>query len=428
MAHISGLGSRAAAALIAAGGLLQAQHATAQAPCDAPCQAAALGWRVIDPGPPLWIESGKTSTRIEVAVAEPGNPPGITGADIAGWLKSQLTGPLGAFGALGACQGRLAAGADKVTVLQCSVPAGRDGPRHAALLAVATAAGTQVIGAVAPLTVNLNPLHSSALLRLAHAEREALTPAGTVRAAIATLTGAAYYASTDAGASGPPIEGVYHVWNGPLNDKDTQSGADFVLFKNGEVWRNPGAGPRDIDPIKFKEARWVDSGSWRRQDGGFALTFNGQDAMLMPEGKFRRYEPATQASQQQLDGLWQWGPGQALWLHADGRFEVRGQSSALTLTRVAERIPSSVHGAAPQPAAPAAAVSRGRYRIEGYTLDLSYDDGRQGSALFYWAGDLNHDRYALCIINGAQWLGERARSRPLKALNDAPSPPAAHGP
>lgn len=408
MHHINGPGSRPAAAgcVLAAAALLQASLSPAQPQCDALCQVNTLGWRVIDPGPPLWLESGKGSPRIELAVAEMGTP----GATPVYWAKSQLAGPLGAFGALGACKGSFPAAPEKVSVLECSVPPGRDGPRHGALLAVATAAGLQVIGAVAPLGVNLNPLSSSALIRLAGEEREALTPAGAVRAAIATLSGAAYYAAPGAGAGGPAVEGVYHYWhywNGPAATGGAAAamisdrGADVVLFRNGEAWRNPGAGPGDIDPIKFQEARWLDLGHWQRQDGGIAITFHGQDTMLIPEGpegKFQRYEPAAR---QRVEGLWQWSPadssGAALRLHADGRFELQGSSPALELT-----------GGAGRDTVPNRSIVRGRYRIDGYTLDLTYDDGRQASALFYWAGDLNHDRYGLCIINGTQWLGGRA--------------------
>jgi hypothetical protein len=46
----------------------------------------------------------------------------------------------------------------------------------------------------------------------------------------------------------------------------------------------------------------------------------------------------------------------------------------------------------------------GRYRIDGYTLKLTYDDGRSDSALFYWAGGKD-DRYRMLFINGVKFLG-----------------------
>jgi len=393
--------AKAAGCVLAATSLVHSPRLPAQAHCDALCQVNTLGWHVIDPGPPLWFESSAGSPRIEVAVAEAGSPRG----DPVSWAKRQLAGPIGAFGALGVCRGSFPAGTQKASTLECDVPPGRDGPRHGALFAVATAGGLQVIAAVAPVSVNFNALNSSALMRLAHLERDALTRSGAVRTALATLMGAAYYAAPDAGLGGPAVEGVYHFW--------IDRGADFVLFKNGEVWRNPGAGLRDIDPVKFKEARWLDAGSWRRQGGGFAITLNGQDAMLMPNGKFQRFEPSPGGSQR-LDGSWQWSRSPtsvtesvvtegAIRLHADGRFEQTGTTSVLNLTRANSPTSTSAAGASKPP------VVRGHYRIDGYTLDLTYDDGRKGSALFYWAGELHNDRYGMCIINGAQWLGDRVR-------------------
>jgi len=254
--------------------------------------------------------------------------------------------------------------------------------------------------------VRSNQINYGALIPLASEGRGPGTLARAARAAIAMFTGAAYYISADSGVAGPAIEAVYHFWNWQttVNSGMVDQGADFVLFKNGEVWRNPGAGPRDIDPVRFKEARWQDWGSWRTQLGRIVITLNGQAATMLPADKFVRYAPATA---QRVEGRWKWnssysspasfgGSERLISLHANGRFEEHGFTSFTSTSGGRSGSAATVGAGAP--------ASSGQYRIDGYTLDVTYDDGHKSSALFYWAPG-SDSPYEMCVINGTKYMG-----------------------
>jgi len=284
------------------------------------------------------------------------------------------------------------------------VPPGPDGPRKGALFGVPTAAGVQVIGMILPAkgdwNFNFDPLHW-----LASEGGGARGQARATRAAIAVLAGEGYYVKPEAGVEGPSIEAVYHFWRWRNYGHGTvDTGSDFVLFKNGEFWRNPGAGPRDIDADRFKEARWYDWGTWAKRTDGILVTLNGHQPELLSFQQLKRYEPATGASQR-VEGFWKWSKmavtsadsfvqnTKTMRLHADGRFERDGFAwSNPSLGREALRNPNGAH-------------FRGHYRINGYTLNLDYDDGTKVSDFFYWAGGASNTGYDMCLINGASWLG-----------------------
>ena len=386
-------------------------------PPNAACEVMRLGWRVVDPGPPLWFRTNDGLPRIEIAVAELGRPLG--GDDPVGWAKMKLAGPKGAFVPLGGCRGNLnfPDGARKITGIDCIVPSGPDGPRKGSMLLIGTAAGLQVIGLVAPASVtstqiNLQPLNGLAT------DSGGIT-ARAARIAIAMFMGGQYYFAPDAGISESAIEGVYHYWRWELmvNRGMVDTGSDYVLFKNGEVWRSPGAAPKDIDPAKFKEARWADWGTWRRAAGGVVLTMNGQAEVGLPfkesvvkgaSTQLVRYDPA--GANQHVEGRWAWSSGfntpsvsanssRSIALHADGRFEENGFTGAFS---------TGSHSSGWAAGAPAPARS-GRYRIDGYSLEVTYDDGRRSSALFYWAGDGTNDRHSMLVVNGTKFLGGVSR-------------------
>jgi len=52
------------------------------------------------------------------------------------------------------------------------------------------------------------------------------------------------YLAPGKGIPAQQIEGVYHHWNWMmmLNAGMIDTGADYILFKNGEVWRHPQTG------------------------------------------------------------------------------------------------------------------------------------------------------------------------------------------
>ncbi|HEY2533611.1 MAG TPA: hypothetical protein VGJ20_37735 [Xanthobacteraceae bacterium] len=385
---------------------------------NAVCEVVRLGWRVVDPGPPLWFRTNDGLPRVDVAVAELGRPLGRD--DPIRWAKTKLTGPKGAFGPFGDCRGNLnfPDGAKKITGIDCIVPSGPDGPRQGSMLVVETTAGLQAIGVAMPARVKPTQINFKPLTGLVADGRSVGIMARAARAAIAMFMGREYYLAPDAGISEPTIEGVYHLWRWELmvNRGMVDTGTDYVLFKNGEVWRSPGAAPQDIDPAKFKEARWDDWGIWRRAGGNVILTMNGQAEARLPSNQLARYDPA--GADQRVEGRWQWSSGfvaqtavgnttsgvasRSITLHADGRFEQNGFGSTSFSDEIGGRRTAGAF------ATPAPAQS-GRYRINGYSLEVTYDDGRRDSALFYWAGDNRNNRYSMLVINGAKFLGGVSR-------------------
>lgn len=401
------------AAVIAAA-VLPSSGVAAEPGCDGACEVQTLGWHVIDPGPPLRFRtSDGARLHIEVAVADLVRPTAIDGIT---WAKAQVAGGQGGFGPLGACRGNMPAGPGKTTLLTCAIGAAPEGPRQAGIFVIESTAGVQVIGMIMPASVKQSDFNYAPLQRLASLGDDSGAVARAARGAIAMCARGDFYTAPDAGAGGPEIDAVYHFWNrhATPNNGVVDDGADFVLFKNGEVWRNPGAGPRDIDPVKFKEARWTDWGTWHPQAGGILITLNGQAPTLMQPGTFQRYQPES-ATGQRVEGQWRWlrttetpnvlvNSEQVIRLHADGRFELNASTGAIGLPDW------SRPGLPRMPGTPGARLRRtGHYRLDGYTLDLTYDQGGNSSNLFYWAGDGGFDRHAMFLLNGVSWQGGLAR-------------------
>jgi hypothetical protein len=140
---------------------------------------------------------------------------------------------------------------------------------------------------------------------------------------------------------------------------------------------------------------------------------NGQAEMRLPPSQLARYDPA--GPDQRVEGSWQWSNGahlgnttstasRSITLHANGRFEQNGFGSAgASFTDAAGHRTGGWTSGSPVTA------RSGRYRIGGYALEVTYDDGRRDSALFYWAGDNRNNRYSMLVINGAKFLGGVSR-------------------
>ena len=85
-----------------------------------------------------------------------------------------------------------------------------------------------------------------------------------------------------------------------------------------------------------------------------------------------------------------------LTLHASGRFEREGFAGASFQNQAGTTAGGTFANVSP--------TTTGGYRIDGYGLELDYDDGRMERDLFYWAGGPN-DRYGMLMLNGTQYLG-----------------------
>jgi hypothetical protein len=192
----------------------------------------------------------------------------------------------------------------------------------------------------------------------------------------------------------PPqqIEGVYHHWNWMmmLNAGMVDTGADYVLFKNGEVWRHPQLPPQDVDIAKAKQVAAADWGSWERIGKVIVIRMRGGRDERYDPTQLVRYEAAP--PNQRVEGSWHRTLSQVshvggqstagvvtnmLVLHADGTFEWGGFT--------------------------------GHYLIDGYTLELRHDDGRVERDLFYWAGGEESKRYDMVLVNGTRYMGALRR-------------------
>jgi hypothetical protein len=375
-------------------------------PPNPACGVVKLGWRVVDPGPPIRFQPDDGTAGVELAVTVPGRP--RPDEDPVRWAAGQFSA-LGPFD----CRGNLLDGA-KVATVDCSMPPGPGGARKGGVIVIKTMIGLQVIGVVMPAGADVPSLVRSRFGPVvsyfadfhgvgitAHAAREVM------------FGGRAHYLAPGAGFPASAVEGVYHHWNwrASANMGMVDGGADYVLFRNGEAWRSPDAAPQDINPAKAKEARWDDWGTWRRAGDDVVLTMNGAAGERFAPQQFIRYDPA--GADQRVEGRWQSSlaavttaaghatgamASRSITLHSDGRFERDGFGSASF---------SSQTGAAGTFAAAGPARS-GRYRIDGYRLELTYDDGRSDSALFYWAGGKD-DRFGMLFINGVKFLGGVSR-------------------
>lgn len=367
------------------------------------CRVLALGWRVAAPEPPVRFQPNDGFPGVELAILPYARPK----ADLIRRAKTEF----GGFGSFGDC-GDLPDGT-KFAWVSCTVPPGPGGRREGGMIAVDLLNGWQVGGLVVPEGTDLQALIQTRVRPLINLMAEGRVVGITEeRARDAMFGGREYYLAPGAGIPASAIEGVYHNWNwgAAANFGMVDYGADYVFFRNGETWRKPDAAPQDIDPAKAKEARRQDWGTWRRAGNDVVLTMNGKAEERFAPDRLIRYEPA--GADQRVEGSWRsslGGVGQtagntaitsvsrSITLHADGRFERGGFSSASFSSQNAAGTFATT-----------APARNGRYRINGYILELTYDDGRRDSAIFYWAGGKD-DRYGMLFINGEKFLGGLSR-------------------
>ena len=182
-------------------------------------------------------------------------------------------------------------------------------------------------------------------------------------------------------------------------------GSDYILFKNGDAWRDPKLPPQAIDPGQARRQYAKDWGRWRRWGNTYYLRM--PDSKGEEKAQMLAYDPAPRG-EHHVEGSWHSGlsylsvtplqstsgyAGNTLTLHKNGRFEREGAGSF------------SFSGAAAADTFQSAQPTRtGTYRIDGYGLELRYSDGRVERDLFYWAGGPDK-RYDMVRINGATYLG-----------------------
>lgn len=208
-------------------------------------------------------------------------------------------------------------------------------------------------------------------------------------------------------SGGSPIAGVYHnpQWRLAGNMGMRDFGSDYILFQGGDAWRDPKQAPQGLNVAEARRQHAKDWGRWRRSGDTYYLRMpasQGEKKVQM-----LRYEPAPRG-EHHVEGRWSSNlsfvsvvpgmstsgvAGKTLTLHRNGRFEQEGAGSF--------SFNGTAAGGTFQSTQPRAS---GRYSIEGYGLELQYDDGRVERVLFYWAGG-EAKRYEMVRINGASYLG-----------------------
>ena len=220
------------------------------------------------------------------------------------------------------------------------------------------------------------------------------------------------YLAPGKGIPAQQIEGLYHHWNWMmmLNAGMIDTGSDYILFKNGEVWRHPQLPPQDIDVAKAKHLTSTDWGSWQRTGNVTVIRMPGGHDERYEPAQLVRYEPAPK--NEHVEGSWHTTltyvsnagghsttgvSTHTLILHSDGRF-IWDNFSGASFQNSTGSTRTGGTFTNPRP------VHAGHYQIDGYTLQLTYDDGRVERDLFYWAGGPN-ERYDMLLLNGKKYLG-----------------------
>ncbi|MBO0723354.1 MAG: hypothetical protein J2P41_21200 [Blastocatellia bacterium] len=218
------------------------------------------------------------------------------------------------------------------------------------------------------------------------------------------------YLAPGRGVPASQIEGVYHHpnWTSSAYTGSRDLGEDWVLFKNGEAWRAPRLPPQDVDVTKAKAAEPKNWGRWKRSGKNIAVCMpDNNNVCVNQEMLFQGPPPRDQ----HIEGSWSYfsgyvSPGygssassvvtHSLTLHANGRFERTGFVGASVQNQVGKTTSSGT-------LSQKAPVISGRYHIEGYSLELAYDDGRVERDLFYW---VDSPPYKMLRLNGMAYLGK----------------------
>lgn len=267
------------------------------------------------------------------------------------------------------------------------------------------ASKNEFLGATGPLA--LLTASSETLEGVAPQAQAPRAPTPSARApsagAVAAAAPAAAPSAGDGG--GGQIEGVYHHpdWRYMFNMGSRDFGSDYILFKNGDAWRDPKLPPEAINVARDKAAYAKDWGRWRRAGDSFFVKM--PDMQKEEESQMIPYGPAQRG--EQVEGSWHAGMssvstaggqtttgavGNILTLHRNGRFERSGYAGA-----------SFANSGAAGTYQKSSGMGSGTYRIEGFMLEMSYADGRVERDLFYWAGGKN--KYDMVMLNGTQYLG-----------------------
>jgi len=210
-----------------------------------------------------------------------------------------------------------------------------------------------------------------------------------------------YVTASGTGLRAADVETVYHHWDQRYDAFQglTLTEAAYLLLKDGTVHDGLDVPPDQFDVTASRRGEPQSWGRWRKRNGRFEF------AWPFAPGQFdaaRGNAIAAAAAGTTLEGVFEGsasyvlpGGGTTSWsttrvrLAADGRFEFErsggaavsgGGGNASTMTvhdddRVSSSTNSSVMAAGGSRKRADTGNRRGRYRIEGYAIDLRYDDG-----------------------------------------------------
>jgi hypothetical protein len=225
------------------------------------------------------------------------------------------------------------------------------------------------------------------------------------------------------------IEGIIHTSENVYTVTGLQfQEATYLLLKDGSIYKNLQVPPADLnaaDSKKYEQESW---GVWQRNEAGVTVQWYGSNEWLdlgssslvlpaqanelldmsynnltgstiggigfggvvstysktitfMPDGRFDKSDYSTMGSTV-TGGDFSMNTS----YYSDEEGTVGGTSSSSTVGDVTSGISVSTESTNPNPPA-----TTGTYTLDGYTLELRFDDGRVERSFFYfWSGEKKH--------------------------------------
>ena len=233
-----------------------------------------------------------------------------------------------------------------------------------------------------------------------------------------------YVTAPGQGLQLPDIEGIIHTGESVYTMTGLQfQEATYLLLKDGTIYKNLQVPPNDLNVADSKQYEQENWGQWQREGETVKVQWYGSSERVVLDGTF--VQPAQ--SSERLDASYNnlagsaiggIGFGGVVTTHSDtiifisdGRFEnssystmgstsigvdtsfssnyysdeegtVGGSSYSGTVGDTSTGLTVTSENSNPNPPA-----TTGTYTLDGYTLELSYDDGRMARRFFYfWGG------------------------------------------
>jgi hypothetical protein len=216
-----------------------------------------------------------------------------------------------------------------------------------------------------------------------------------------------YVTAPGAGLRSADIEAMYYAWEQQYTIGGMQMDEEvYLLLRDGTVRRGVPVAPADLDVPRSKRMEPDEWGRWRRAGGRYEFAFaRGSNTFSRKQGYVLesaarvpltgRYEGASSYAIPGGAAAWS---SSGVTFSADGRFSRDrsggaggtsgvGETAVTAVTTYDDEgssasVTSGVAGGGSSRRTPDAGNRRGTYRVDGYTIILSYENGRVERAPF----------------------------------------------